>query len=339
MPSSAPKKVLITGAGGFAGGFLAAEALRRGCDVTCAVRESTSRKYLADPRLKFLILDFDTPGALSRSIAEALPEGEKWDWIVYNLGATKCLNFADFNRINYEYLRNFTSALQSAGKVPERLLYMSSLSVMGPGDEKNYTPISSAQIPQPNTRYGASKLKAEMWLATCPIPSIIFRSTGIYGPREKDYFLMFKSIAKGWDFSVGMRRQQLTFIYVEDLARAVFDALEKSPVPATYIISEPRAYTQKEFRNLSRKALGKRLVVPVKAPLWILKGVCAIAEKIGVARGKPSTLNRDKYNIMKQRNWRADIADARDGFGFSPQISLEEGIERSINWYRMEGWL
>ncbi len=339
MPLSAPKKVLITGAGGFAGGFLAAEALRRGYDVTCAVRESTSRKYLTDPRLKFLILDFDTPGALSRQLADALPEGEKWDWIVYNLGATKCLNFADFNRINYEYLRNFTSALQSTGKEPERLLYMSSLSVMGPGDEKNYTPISTADIPQPNTRYGASKLKAEMWLATCPIPSIIFRSTGIYGPREKDYFLMFKSISKGWDFSVGMRRQQLTFIYVEDLARAVFDALENSPVPATYIISEPRAYTQKEFRNLSRRALGKKLVVPVKAPLWILKCVSTVAQKIGVARGKPSTLNRDKYNIMKQRNWRADITDARKGFGFSPKISLEEGINRSIVWYRKEGWL
>ena len=69
------KKVLVVGAGGFAGGFLVEEGLRRGYEVWAGVRESTSRKYLTDPSIHFLNLDFDNPGSLAVSLSEALPEG------------------------------------------------------------------------------------------------------------------------------------------------------------------------------------------------------------------------------------------------------------------------
>lgn len=333
------KRVFVVGAGGFAGGFMVEEGLRRGYEVWAGVRATTSRKYLADDRIHFVILDFDNEDSLADSISSALPEGEKWDYIVYNLGATKCLNFFDFNKINYSYLHSFTDALEKTGKVPEKLLYMSSLSAVGPTDEEGYSEISEKVVPHPDTKYGASKLKAEMHLTMSGLPFIIFRATGIYGPRDKDYFLMFESIKKGFDFSVGYRKQLLSFIYVEDLAAAIYDALEKSAVGETYNIAEGRSYTQKEFRKIASQAIGKKFVLGVKVPLWGLKIVSAIAEKIGLIRMKPSTLNRDKYNIMRQRNWAVDISKAREGFGFNPQTSLQAGVEKSIAWYRKEGWL
>ncbi|MDE5653776.1 MAG: NAD(P)-dependent oxidoreductase [Muribaculaceae bacterium] len=333
------QRVLIVGAGGFAGGFIVEEALRRGLEVWAGVRATTSRRYLSDKRIRFVEFDFDNPGSLAATMTASLPEGESWDRIVYNLGATKCLRFADFNRINYEYLRDFLAALKTSGKMPGKFLYISSLSAVGPMEERTGLPITERTIPQPNTRYGASKLKAEMLLQMEGIPYIILRATGIYGPRDRDYFLMFESIAKGWDFSVGYRRQTLTFLYVEDLARAVFDALEKSPVGETYNVAHPAAYSQAEFRKLAAKALGKKLVVPVRVPLIGLKIVSAIAEKIGVAQGKPSTLNRDKYNIMAQRNWSVDVGKAEAAFGFAPAVDLAEGIEKSVEWYKSEGWL
>lgn len=332
-------KVLVVGAGGFTGGFIVSEALRRGYSVWAGVRESTSRKYLQDPAINFLTLDFDNPPSLARSLEEALPEGERWDWIVYNLGATKCLSFSDFSKINCDYLRYFTDALEASGKVPEKLLFMSSLSAVGPGDERGYAPFTEKMIPHPNTKYGASKLKAEMHLAMSGIPHIIFRVTGIYGPRDKDYFLMFKSIGKGVDFSVGFRKQQLSFIYVEDLARAVFDALENAPVGETYNIAESNSYTQKEFRQIVAQELGKKHVLSIRMPLWAVKMVSTIAEKWGVIRMKPSTLNRDKFNILKQRNWEVEIDKAALGFGFNPRIDLHEGVRRTVEWYKKEGWL
>ncbi len=337
--NSKPRKVLIVGAGGFIGGFIAAEALRRGHSVWCGVRESTSRRFLTDERLHFVTLDYEEAAPLADALKEQAPEGG-WDWIVYNLGATKCVNFMDFNRINYRYLCNFTEALRSAELVPERFLYMSSLSAIGPGDERHYTPLNSSMIPHPNTRYGVSKIKAETHLQTIEnFPWIIFRPTGVYGPHEQDYLMMVKSIDSGWDFGVGFRRQMLTFIYVEDLAAAIFDALESAPGAVEhkkYIISEPKAYTQKEFRGIVLRALGKSWAIPVRVPLWGLKMVSVVAEKIAVARMQASTLNSDKYNIMKQRNWTCDISDAVRDFGFAPRFSLEAGMAETVKAYRAE---
>ena len=326
-------KVLIVGAGGFIGGFIAREALSRGYETWCAVRESTSRRYLTDPALNFIVLDYDDPEKLRKGL-----EGESWDYIIYNLGATKCVNFSDFNHINFTYLRNFCEALRANGQVPQRFIYMSSLSAIGPGDEKNYSPLKGDMIPQPNTRYGLSKIKAETFLQTLPasFPWIILRPTGVYGPHEQDYLMMIKSIDSHFDFGVGFRRQMLTFIYVEDLARAIFDALEKAPVHKKYIISEPRAYSQGEFRRIVSRELGRKIVIPVRLPLWALKIACKVSEKYGAAKMEAVTLNSDKYNIMAQRNWNCDTSEAERDFGFRAQINLDEGIRRTVRAYRNE---
>ena len=333
------KKVLVVGAGGFAGGFIVEEGLRRGYEVYAGVRETTSRRYLADEAIKFVTFDFEDSESISATIKEIMPDDEKWDWIVYNLGATKAVSFSDFSKVNYEYLKEFLEALKKTGKIPEKFLLMSSLSVHGPRHEKDGEKFRETDIPAPNTRYGASKLKAEMLLQMENFPYIIFRATGIYGPRDKDYFLMFQTISKGFDFSAGYKKQLLTFIYVEDLARAIYEALEKAPTGQTYIISEEKSYSQKEFRKIAADALGKKGVISLPLPLWIVKAVSGIAEKWGVARMKPSTLNRDKYNIMKQRNWDVDVSKAKKDFGFSPRVSLPEGIGKAVEWYRKEKWL
>lgn len=280
-------------------------------------------------------LDYDAdPARLGSQLKNALGDSPCWDYIIYNLGATKCANFADFNKINFQYLRNFTQALDSAQLTPERFLFMSSLSALGPGDEKNYTPLSSATIPSPNTRYGVSKIKAETHLLTTNLPWIIFRPTGVYGPHEQDYLMMIKCIDNHFDFGVGYRRQLLTFIYVKDLVNAMFDALQSpDTVKKTYIISENRAYTQKQFRSAVAKLLNRKFVIPIKLPMWIVYIASVIAEKIAVAQLKTSTLNRDKFKIMKQRNWDCDISDAQRDFNFSPRYSLEQGLQETIEEY------
>ena len=312
MADNENKKLLVVGAGGFIGGFIAAEALRRGYDTWVTVRESTSRRWLDDPRLHFVVLDYDDESSMSDTLGKALPEGERWDYIIYNLGATKCINFADFNRINYLYLKSFVEVLRQNSLMPDHFLYMSSLSALGPGDEKDYAPLTSRTIPQPNTRYGVSKIKAETFLETCPdVPWTIFRPTGVYGPHEQDYLMMIRSIDSHWDFSVGYRRQMLTFIYVDDLVEAMFNAIATPvTIKKKYIISEDRAYTQKEFRRIVADALGGKWVIPVRLPLWAVYAASVAAEKWGSLKGHASTLNRDKFRIMKQRNWTCDISDA-----------------------------
>jgi len=331
MTSLEGKSVLIVGAGGFIGGFIADEALRRHMDVTVGIRATTSRKYLTDHRLKFLVLDYDNKEAMTAAIENC----GTWDYIIYNLGATKALNYMDFKRINYEYLRTFTEVLKATGHTPHRLLYMSSLSALGTGDEKGYSPLRSDMVPQPNTRYGQSKIMAEQHLEHfAGIPYIIFRPTGVYGPHEQDYLMMVKSIDNHFDFGVGYRKQMLTFIYVDDLVNAMFDALASDVENKKYIISEPRGYTQKEFRDIVAEALGGKWGITVKLPLWAVWIASTIAEKVAKWKCKPSTLNRDKFKIMRQRNWNADISDAIADFGFSPEVDLKEGVRRTVKAYK-----
>ena len=334
------KSILITGAGGFIGGFLVEEALRRGYDTWAAVRSTTSREYLKDKRIHFIELDYTDQDRLEETLRDHMGEWGRWDYVVHNLGVTKSTNYLDFEQVNYGYLKALADAMLVTNMTPDVFLLMSSLSVMGPGDEITYQPIKSNDVPLPNTYYGVSKLKAETYLQSLEgFPYTIFRCTGVYGPRERDYYLMIKSIKRGFDFSVGFKKQMLTFIYVKDLAVAVMDALDKGPLHRAYFISENQGYTQQEFRKIVCEELGKKFVIPVTCPLWVVKRVCAIAEWIGKVTLKASTLNRDKYKILKQRNWLCDTSDARRDFGFNPQYSLRKGIREAIAWYRQAGWL
>lgn len=334
------KSILITGAGGFIGGFLVEEALKRGYDTWAAVRATTSREYLQDKRIHFIELDYDDQDRLEETLRDHQGEWGRWDCIVHNLGVTKSTNYLDFERVNYGYLRTLVDALQNTNTTPDVFLMMSSLSVMGPGEEKSYKPFTTNDIPLPNTYYGVSKLKAETYLQSVEgFPFTIFRCTGVYGPRERDYYLMIKSIKSGFDFSVGFDKQMLTFIYVKDLATAVMDALEHGPLRKAYFISENQAYSQREFRKLVCEELGKKFVIPVTCPLWLVKVVCHIAEWVGKVTLKASTLNRDKYKILKQRNWLCDTTDAQRDFDFSPQYTLRQGLREAIAWYRSAGWL
>lgn len=334
------KNVLIVGAGGFLGSHLLTAGVRHpGVRIYAGIRATTSTRHFPKEGVEKVVFDFEDRDSVEHCLTHTLPDGERWDWIIYNLGATKCLRYKDFDHINHDLLRTFVEVLEQTSMMPEKFLYISSLSAMGPGKDNDYTPFSENMLPQPNTRYGASKLKAEMLLQMHSVPYIIFRCTGIYGPLDRDYFLMFDAMRKGFDFSVGFRRQLLTFIYAPDLAAAAFAALEKAPVKEIYNIAEPRAYSQAEFRAIAAAKLGKKFILPVKVPLWGTKAVSWICEKIGVVRGKPSTLNTDKYNIMKQRNWSADTRKAKEAFGFTAPTALKEGVAQSIDWYRKEGWM
>lgn len=330
------KKILITGASGFIGSFLIEKALSKGFEVWAGVRKSSSREYLQDERIKFIDLNFSDKNALTVQ----LKEQDRFDYIIHNAGVTKCLNPNDFDRINYAYTRNFVEALQSSDTVPAKFLLMSSLSAYGIGDEINYTPIKLTDIPNPNTAYGVSKLKAEQCLqSTENFPYMILRPTGVYGPREKDYYLMLKTVKSGLDVAAGFKPQHLTFIYVKDLVDAAFLTLESPLKNKHYFVADGDVYTDKEYTGLVKEVLGKKFVLSLKLPLWLIKTVSVVAEEVSKITKKPSTLNRDKFKIMKQRNWECDITPLMDDLNFSPKYNLKRGLEESVEWYKQNGWL
>lgn len=334
------KKILITGASGFIGSFLVEKAINKGFDIWAGVRKSSSREYLQDERIQFIDLRFDNKEALIKQLSDFVSTNGRFDYIVHNAGVTKCLDPKDFDKVNFQYTINFIEALQKTNATPEKFVLMSSLSAFGVGDELNYTPIKLTDIPNPNTAYGLSKLKAEKYLeSTTDFPYLIFRPTGVYGPREKDYFLMLKTVKSGLDVGAGFRAQHLTFIYVKDLVDAIYAGLDSTITNKAYFVSDGNVYTDKEYTNLVKAVLGKKNVLSLKVPLGLLKVISIIAEEISKTTKKPSTLNRDKYKIMKQRNWECDITPLVNDLGFAPQYDLKKGLEESVKWYKENKWL
>lgn len=330
-------KILVTGASGFIGSFIVEEALRRDMEVWAAVRKSSSRKYLTDERINFIELNLSSEDDLRQQLA-----GYEFDYVVHAAGATKCLHKRDFFKTNTDGTINLVNALITLKMPIKRFVYLSSLSIFGAIRETSpYLEMEESDIPRPNTVYGKSKLLAEKFLDTIgnDFPYVILRPTGVYGPREKDYFMMAKTIKGHIDFSVGFKHQDITFIYVQDLVQAVFLTFNRGKNGRKYFLSDGNVYNSTEFSNYIHDDLGRPWWIRIKAPLFILRLATFVGEYIGKITGKTSALNNDKYNILKQRNWRCNIEPAVDELGFHPQYDLKHGTELAIKWYKDNKWL
>lgn len=334
-------KILVTGASGFIGSFIVEKGIENGFDVWAGVRGSSSRRFLKDNRVEFVQLDFSSPDNLKAQLNTFKAEHGVWDYIVHAAGVTKCLDKKDFFKVNYEGTKNFIEALEATGMQPRKFIYLSSLSIFGPLHEKQpYTPIMESDTPAPNTAYGESKLLAERYIMeNVRFPYIILRPTGVYGPRERDYYQMAVSIKKHVDFAVGYKPQVITFIYVKDLVKAIYLAIEKPVENRCYFVSEPQGYDSRAFSDLIQHELGIKRVLHIKAPVWVLKVISACAGWLSHISGKPSTLNSDKYKIMKQRNWLCETEPIEKELGFTIDYPLDKGVKETIDWYKQEKWL
>ena len=334
-------KILITGASGFIGGFLVKEALSRRYETWAGIRATSSRENLQDERIRFIDLKYNNREALTAQLADFAREQGGWDYVIHNAGLTKTLDKRNFFRINAENTQNLIEALAAADCQPKKFLLMSSLSSYGQGDEKTFRPIRLDDPQRPDTAYGQSKLEAENLVRNQSyFPYVILRPTGVYGPGEKDYFMEIKSVKSGFDFAVGHTPQRITFIYVKDLARVAFLALENEAIRNRhYFVADGDVHTDESFARMIQELLGKKHVLHARIPLGLVNVACYCSEWIGKLLNKGMTLNTDKYIILKQRNWICDVAPLQDELGFTPEYPLRRGLEESLEWYRKEGWL
>lgn len=327
------KKILITGASGFVGSHLVEEALRRGLDVYAGIRKTSSRKYLQDPGIKFAELNFEDIESLKR-----LVDKHEFDYIIHNAGLVNAPRLEDFWRVNFEYVKNFTAALE--GRCPEKFTFISSLAAYGPAsneDPDDY--LYEARTPQPINTYGKSKLAAEQHLRSIDsLPHVIIRPGGVYGPRDQDFFTFYKLLNKGIEAYIGSRPQQLALIYVKDLVKVILDATLSEKKNKGYFVSDGNYYTQQQLGAAAKKAIGKR-TIRFHVPLKAVRAVAWSMEQFGKGNGRHPALNLEKVRILESLNWKCDIKPLVEDFNFRPAYSLEQGVAESIEWYRREGWL
>lgn len=340
MEQASGKSLLITGASGFIGSFLVERGLELGYEVWAAVRPTSSRRYLSDARIHFFEIDLAHTDRLRTSLEQHKAAHGAFDYVVHAAGATKAKTEADFFRVNAEGTARLAQLLVATGCLRGRFIYFSSLSVYGPAREADGEPIRETDTPVPNTAYGRSKQQAERELAAVAgLDYVVLRPTGVYGPRERDYYLMAKSVANHLDVAAGRTPQVITFIYVRDLVEAAYLALTHGVRGRAYFLTDGAEYSSRAFTSLIQQELGLHHVRRITLPLWLLRLVCNVCGSVAKAIGQSATLNPDKYRIMSQRNWRCDISAARQELGYEPQWPLQRGVHETIAWYVDHGWL
>jgi len=331
--------ILITGASGFIGSFLVEEGLKQGYNVYAGIRKSSSRQYLRDERINFLEMDFSSQEAVEATLQSCKNRGIRFRYVIHNAGVTKVQKKEEYHRVNCLNTIHFIEALKASDMVPEKFLLISSLAAFGPGNPDTGEPVRLTDEPKPIELYGKSKLEAERYITSlADLPWLIIRPTGVYGPREKDYYIFFQTINRGLEPYIGFKKQVLTFIYVRDLARAVFLALSSPFVRKAWFISDGKEYPSEVFAAITKKALGKK-TLRITVPLFLVKTIATAGEAIAGLWGKMPTLNTDKYNVLKSTNWRCESAPLENDLGFRAEYDLEKGVSEALAWYKQEKWL
>lgn len=329
------KTVLITGASGFIGNFLVDEALMRGYKVYAAVRKTSDTSRLKAKGVDIVVVDLSDYTLLYHQLHQ-LP---RFDYIVHNAGVTKTNNKKEFLTVNYLYTKNFINAIVQSGNVPNKILYISSLAAYGPGSKSGEFPILADDFPMPISPYGESKLKAERLFGNQDhLPYLIVRPTAVYGPGERDFFEAVTLINNRLEFYIGRHKQFLTFIYVKDLVRGVFDLLESKLVNKAYFITDGEVYDKKIFGELVAKHLNKR-VLRITVPMVLAKMVASVSEKIATVQKKATVLNSAKLKELSASNWMCDTKAIENDINYKARYKLDTGLAETLQWYKNEGWL
>ena len=330
------KRILITGASGFIGGFLVEKALALGFDVTVSIRKGSDRSRLSDARIQFLEINFADENDLRAKLTAA----GAFDYVIHNAGITKAAQQQSYFDVNAENTRRLAEILRGQNLLRDRFLLMSSMAAMGPAVDKKFVGLD--QKPTPVTAYGESKLLAEQYLAAMPADFhwTAIQPTAVFGPADHEIFQFIQLMHRGFEFHIGRQPQALTFIYVADLVEATFAAmLSPEGVNRKFMICDGRAYSKDDLGAAVSAALGKKPFAKIRLPLSMVGVVATISEKIGAWRNQATAINREKMNELGAASWRCDISPLTDDVHWLPKFNLAEGMKEAVVWYRKHGWL
>ena len=327
-------KVLVTGASGLLGSHVAEKLVQRGDHVRALVRKSSARKHLESLRNVELF-----EGAVEQMdrVREAV---DGVDAVVHAAGIVKARNSDEFFAINVGGTSNLVQAARARGRGGlRRFVYVSSLTACGPSLDGS--PVSIDQE-APNNAYGRSKLAAEKVVLSGrdDVPVVILRPGAIYGPRDAEIFEMFLSIKRGLLPLVAGGEAKGVWVYATDCAAACVRALDADvPSGSAYFVDDGcGALTAKQVLADAERAMGRRALVRANLPVAVLMAVARGVETFGRLSNRPVMLTREKANMLLQ-HWVCSSEATRRELGWRPEVAWQEGVERTVRWYRDNGWL
>ena len=326
-------KVLVTGASGFLGGWVAELLSKQNHDVRVLVRKTSNKKHLESlDRIEFAEGAVEDADAVAKAV-------EGVDAIIHSAGLVKAKDDDEFHRVNVQGKLNLIAAAKRSDAKLRRFVQVSSLEVSGPSRDGKPVPVEQED---PCTAYGRSKKAAEKAVleAKSDLPITILRPGAIYGPRDTEILDAFKSVSRGLMPTISGGKALGVFVYGPDCAAACIKAVD-ADVPSGsiyFVVDRTGPMTQKEFLETVEKALGKRALVRLSLPAGLLKTVARGVALYGKTADKAVMLTPEKANMLLQ-HFVCDASRTFEDLKWDPQWSLNDGVKETANWYRAKGWI
>ncbi|RYD55430.1 MAG: NAD(P)-dependent oxidoreductase [Sphingobacteriales bacterium] len=327
------EKVLITGASGFIGYHLIEKAQNAGLEVYAAIRPSSDVSHLASLGVNYITLGYSDTTKLQKDL-----EAVGFHYIIHAAGSTKAKTQADYDKVNAEFTRNLGIAAANAAMPLKKFLFLSSLAAIGPTGYNDPKPICELSKANPVTSYGKSKMLAEKYLSELKLPLITLRPTAVYGPREKDIYIMFKTLNMGLEPYIGRGQQTFSFVYATDIAQIAVDALRSNVENKAYNVSDGGKYSRYELADITKSVLGKK-TFRFHVPMGIVKVIASSLETMYAKSDKSPAINREKLFELTAENWFCSIDRIQADLGYEPRYNLEKGLTETIQWYKANKWL
>ncbi|MEO1021760.1 MAG: NAD-dependent epimerase/dehydratase family protein [Bacteroidota bacterium] len=320
----------VTGGTGFIGSHLVEHLLASGqySEVRCLVR--TTDKWLEGMDFVRIKGDLNDPVALAKGLDGA-------DTLFHLAAIVKAPTEKEFRIANVDATEHLIRLAQRKGVVNQVIL--SSLAAAGPS---NGTPLSEDEDMYPISLYGQSKKEMEIRIREIAgeMDSIkIIRPPAVYGPREDQIYQFFQTYAKGFCPIVGDgNHPRLSMVYVSDLVEGIYQAsLQTDAGVETYFMGGMEQYNWNQITGVTKIVMGKR-ALRIKLKPTLVKKVGALVEGTASLFGKYPVVNKEKTNEMVME-WMCSNEKAQRKLNYNPGVSLQEGISRTIHWYKQYNWL
>lgn len=321
------ERILVTGGTGFTGSHLCRRLIQKGFLVRAIVRNPEKAKFLKDLGVEIFPGDIVEYKSVLKSTInvdkvyhlaalyrrEGVPRKAFWD--VHVTGTKNLLKASIINGI-------------------QRFIHCSTVGVHGniinpPADEE--APFSPGDLYQ-ETKLEGEKLVQEI-MAKGKLPCVVFRPSGIYGPGDMRFLKLFKALARKRFVMIGKGEHYYHMTYIDDLIDGILLCGTRSEaIGEIFILAGSEYTTLKEVILTICKVLNTpipKFYIPVKPVYW----ASWLCEKIFTPLGiEPPIYRRRVDFFIKNRAF--DISKGRRLLGYNPKINLEEGIQKTAEWYR-----
>lgn len=340
--------ILITGSTGFIGSHITECLHNAGEAVVCLVRSDSDLSFIKGLNLEVRVGDLLDCGSLAKALSgiETVIHcaAKSSDW-----GSREA-----FFQANVQGTINIMEACRKTGI--NRVILTGSISSYGEENTRQikdetygYNPrhkyFMDGVFPSAMNHYRESKAEATIraveFAARNSMDLTVIEPTWVYGEREfhTGFYEYVRSVKQGMTIAPGSRTNRFHVIYAQDLARAYLLAVRKKlPGVQRIIIGNRQAPLMDEIYTLFCRQAG--VPKPSYLPRWVVSPVSFFLELAWTIAGSktPPLLTRGRVDMFYD-NIEYSTRKASEVLGFESQYSLEEGISRTVQWYKNKGLL